>query len=293
MTPPQAAVIIPHYRDLARLRLCLASLVPQADDRIEIVVIDNDSGIDMTAIQGEFPMIRFLTETEKGAAPARNRGVAESTAPLLFFIDADCIAAPDWIETALSVAPRAALTGGRVDLFDETPGPRNGAEAFETVFAFHQRAYVEQKGFSVTANLVTSRAVFEDTGGFINGVSEDKEWCQRATARGHALVYRDELAVSHPTRSDYAALVKKWRRTTEESFLLAQSRGGPVRLKWLAFALVVAASAGPHALAFVRSRTLRGMGERARGIATLARLRLSRAAWMTRQALSGTARLSR
>ena len=88
-------------------------------------------------------------ETEKGAAVARNRGVAETTAPRLFFIDADCIPAPDWLAVGREVAVRADLIGGRVDVFDETPAPRSGAEAFETVFAFNFRKYIEVQGFSV------------------------------------------------------------------------------------------------------------------------------------------------
>ncbi|MFW5899467.1 MAG: glycosyltransferase family 2 protein, partial [Jiangellaceae bacterium] len=84
--------------------------------------------------------------------------------------------------------------GGRVEVFHEDEGagpstgprtvPRTGAQAFEAVFAFENRAYVERKGFSVTANLVTRRAVFEDVGPFRPGLSEDLDWCARARARG-------------------------------------------------------------------------------------------------------------
>ncbi len=55
--------------------------------------------------------------------------------------------------TGLAERVRAAaarpgtLTGGRVYIFDETPPPRSGAEAFERVFAFRQRDYIERKGF--------------------------------------------------------------------------------------------------------------------------------------------------
>ena len=62
---------------------------------------------------------------------------------------ADCVPATDWVATARKTAPAADLTGGRVDVFDETPPPRSGAEAFEAVFAFDFKSYIEKKGFYI------------------------------------------------------------------------------------------------------------------------------------------------
>ena len=87
-------------------------------------------------------------------------------------------------------------------MFDETPAPRSGAEAFEAVFAFDWRGYIANKGFTVTANMVTCRAVFADVGPFINGVSEDLDWYRRATAKGYRLQAAGDLRVGHPSRSD-------------------------------------------------------------------------------------------
>ena len=173
------AVIIPHYEDVARLTLCLQALFDADDDVLadgEVAVVDNGSSQSLAELEARFPRARFLIEKEKGAAAARNKGVAETTAAFLFFLDADCIPGPDWLETAKDAVKRADLVGGRIDTFDETPPPRSGAEAFEAVFAFRQKAYVEEKGFSVSANLLTPRAVFKDTGGFVVGVSEDLDW---------------------------------------------------------------------------------------------------------------------
>jgi len=210
----QAAIIIPHYNDLARLQTCLAALVPQLLDGVELVVADNASPVDLGPLKAQFPAMRVVTQPIKGAAAARNAGVAATTAPHLIFLDADCVPAPDWLATALALLGTAEVIGGRIDTFDETPPPRSGAQAFETVFAFHQRVYVEEKGFSVTANLITTRAIFEDVGEFIVGVSEDLDWCQRATGKGYGLIYADALRVAHPTRTDWPALAKKWRRLT-------------------------------------------------------------------------------
>lgn len=285
--PPQAAVIIPHYNDVIRLERCLGALMVNDRAGVEIVVVDNGSTQSFDAVQQGFPDVRFLVEPEKGAAAARNRGVAETDAPLLFFIDADCVAAPDWIETARRVAPLADLIGGRVDVFDETPPPRSGAEGFETVFAFNFRNYIEVQGFTGAGNLVTSRAVFEDVGGFRNGVSEDLEWSKRAVAMGYQLIYRDELVVSHPSRSDWASLRHKWRRMTQELYATNGSdpRG---RLRWGLRALAMPVSALVHLPRVLMSPKLDGAGERLRAALTLFRLRLMRMGWMLRQVAGGS-----
>ena len=134
--PPRAAIIIPHYNDPARLERCLDALEPQvrALPGIEVLVVDNASVPPLPpGVQARRPWLRVFVEAEPGAACARNRGVAESSAPILMFIDADCLPDPDWVETGLAVADRAPLVGGHVHVFDETPPPRSGAEAFETV----------------------------------------------------------------------------------------------------------------------------------------------------------------
>ena len=283
---PAYAVIIPHYNDVVRLEKCLAALAPQLDGSGEVVVADNNSTVDLAPLKSAFGQVRFVTAMDKGAAAARNCGVQATTAPYLLFLDADCVPGPDWVATALAVAKRADLAGGRVGTFDETPAPRSGAEAFETVFAFQQRRYVEEVGFSVTANLVTSRAVFEDVGPYRGGMSEDMDWCFRARDKGYSLEYADEMAVTHPTRSDWPALTKKWRRTTHEMFHL-NGTSWPGRLKWLVRSGLIVAAAVPYTLKIWRSDKLAGAGEKLRAGATLWRLHLTRAGWMVRQVICG------
>jgi len=286
-----AAVIIPHYNDVARLERCLAALVRENDAaalaKTEIVVVDNNSTDDIAAIRAAYGQVRFVIEETPGAASARNRGVAETTAERLFFLDADCVPASDWLATAHAVAGDADLVGGRIDTFDETLPPRSGAEAFEAVFAFHQRDYIERQRFSVTANLLTTRTIFEDVGPFVAGVSEDLDWCRRAVGKGYGLVYRDGLAVEHPTRPDWPALQKKWRRLASESFQLTGATPA-ARIKWLLRSVAVAGSAFVHAPKILFSDKLNGLTERLRGLGALFRLRFWRALVMLRQATTGS-----
>jgi glycosyltransferase involved in cell wall biosynthesis len=285
---PQAAVIIPHYNDVARLTQCLDLLMAGDTAGTEVIVVDNGSTQPMGALRAAHPDVRFVTEPQKGAAVARNRGVRETTAPWLFFLDADCRPAPDWLAVAGKHAaahaagqPVADIIGGRVDVFDETPPPRSGAEAFETVFAFRCRDYVERDGFSVTANMLSRRDVFLAVGDFANGLPEDIEWCQRARRRGYGLLYDDALRVAHPTRSDWAALVRKWRRLTDEGFALHRAEGRS-RAAWGLKALATLVS-GVTDLPKMMVHPALAPGERRRGAGVLVRLRALRAVWMLRQ----------
>ncbi|MEO0623914.1 MAG: glycosyltransferase [Pseudomonadota bacterium] len=277
---PRVAVIIPHYDDLERLARCLAALLPgPVPEGVEVVVVDNGSPGDVAAVVGAFPGVRLVVEREKGAAPARNRGVAETTAPHLAFLDADCVPAPEWL-SAVQMVELLEVIGGAVGVFDETEGPRTGAQAFETVFAFNQARYIAEEGFTVTANMLTTREIFAHVGGFRTGVSEDRDWCARARAAGYDVRYHRALSVAHPTRGDWPALRRKWLRLTEESFPLSRSR-----VAWGLRAVAVLGSPLRDVLRIWGSGGLRGMGERWRATITLLRLRGLRARWMVHQAL--------
>lgn len=283
---PEDAVIIPHYNDVPRLERCLRALMENDTTGTEILVVDNSSPVSLDEISAAFPEVRFIVEAQKGAAHARNRGVAETTAQRLFFIDADCVPASNWLAVGREIADRADLIGGRVDVFDETLPPRSGAEAFEAVFAFNFRRYIEVQGFSGAGNLLTRRDVFDAIGGFINGVSEDREWTMRAVSHGYKLVYEDRFQVSHPSRQDWPALKAKWRRTTQEAYKLSGT-GAWARLRWALRGVAMPASAIVHTPKVLNSKKLGSGNEILRAIATLFRLRCQRMIWMLRQAAGG------
>ena len=285
--PPTHAVIIPHFNDVERLGRCLSALFGEETEGAEIVVVDNGSSQPLDALREEFPKAVFVDEPNKGAALARNRGVCETTAETIVFLDADCLPAPGWLAAARRAAGKGDIVGGAIDVFDETPPPRSGAQAFETVFAFDYKDYIERKGFSVTANLVTTRGVFTTVGGFVDGVSEDAEWCQRATAMGFVLALDETMRVGHPTRSDWPALKRKWRRIAREMYQLHRAgHGGRAgNAAWFVRALAMVASIPVHVPRLLFSPRLNGASERMKGVATLARLRVLRSWWMIRQSL--------
>lgn len=277
---PAVSVIVPHYDDAVRLDRCLSALARQdfPAAQVEIIVADNRSPLP----PGELERVvggraRIVIADEKGAGPARNAGAAAARGRILAFTDADCLPEPGWISAGVAALERADIAGGHMVVMIEREGggPRTGAEAFETVFAFDNRTYVERKGFSVTANLFCPRRVFDAVGPFKNGLSEDLEWCHRARDRGFSITYAADATVAHPARADWAQLLKKWKRLNIEAYNLQRTR--PMgRARWAVRSLALPVSILPHARRVMRASELETGVERRRAMATLVRLRLWR-----------------
>ena len=276
--PVPVSVIVPHYDDLARLDRCLDALARQdfPRDRYEIIVADNMTPAGREAVEAVIAgRARLVFQPERGAGPARNAGVAAAVGTMLAFTDADCLPEPGWLTAGIAALERFDFVGGAMTVAIEGDGAKSGAEAFELVFAFDNRRYVERKHFTVTANLFCPRALFDRVGPFKVGVSEDLEWCLRARGLGYRIGYAPAAVAAHPARRDWAALRKKWQRMSAESYALEREK--PLgRLRWAARSAALIPSIIAHAPRALTSDALSGAGERAAALGTLARLRLWR-----------------
>ena len=288
---PRASIIIPHLNTPQLLARCLASIALQRLDKgwFEIIVVDNGSAPGMLdAIrQAAEPEVKFLLEPQPGPGLARNRGAAAARSNILAFIDADCRAEAGWLQAAVDAIEAGgddAVVGGdiRIDFVDDKRP--TAVEAFEAVFGFRQKMYIERRNFSVTANLAMARGVHAAVGPF-GGIdmAEDFDWGQRAAAKGFKTRFVPAMRVYHPARADYPALKRKWAR------LIAQERTGFIErheanAKWLIRACMVGVSALPDSLKMLLSFKLKGLHGRFGGLVVLWRIRLFRAAEMWRQA---------
>lgn len=277
-TAPMVSVIVPHYRDLDRLGLCLASLERQTypRDRFEIIVADNASPEGEAAVAGVVNgRARLVIVREKGAGAARNGGVARADGEILAFTDCDCIADPDWLAEGVLALSQGDLAGGRVKVMVERAGAPLPVEAFEVVFAFNNERYVNRQGFTVTANLICPRALFEQVGGFRVGLSEDLEWSHRARAAGYRLIFAGKAVVSHPARRSWDELVGKWKRINAETFALNAGRRGH-RLRWLLRSGMLPVSALVHTPKVLAAPGLTSWSQRWGALSVLYRLRMWR-----------------
>jgi glycosyltransferase involved in cell wall biosynthesis len=274
---PFVSVVIPHYNDLENLARCLDLLERQTwpRDSFEVIVADNNSRCGLETVRAIAGGAIVVPAPIQGAGPARNAGVAAARGDILAFIDSDCFAEPGWLAAGVAALGTYDYVGGEVVTDVADPGRMSIAEAYEAVFAFRFRKYIEQDRFSGTGNLFVPRAVMERTGPFRAGVSEDKEWCHRANAAGFRLGYAGEAVVAHPARRTWRELAAKWDRVVAESYKLECEK--PLgQLRWIVRIIATAASPLPHAAVVVRHKRLEGPANKLKGIAGLIAVRLYR-----------------
>ncbi len=228
---PDVSIIVPVYHQEQSLARCLRALEEQTlpASQFEVVVVDNDREPSVRAPVSQFSVARYVHEPKPGSYAARNRGIESSRGRVVGFTDADCVPAPDWIArgvAALYGLGQPGMVGGRIDLVFPDPHHLTAAELFETVFGFPQELYLGW-GFSTTANMFTTRAVFDSVGPFDEGLLSggDVEWGQRVRAAGLRQVYADEVCVTHGARRTLSELCRKSRRVAGGLQQLADRRG--------------------------------------------------------------------
>jgi glycosyltransferase involved in cell wall biosynthesis len=275
---PAVSVIVPHFNDLENLRWCLKALSEQSFERsrYEIIVCDNNSSCGLAAvIEACEGVANVVSAPKQGAGEARNVGAAAARGAILAFTDSDCRPTRHWLERGVRALETTDIVGGRIIVTVEDRSHLTLAEAYELVFAFNNRRYVEKQGYSVTANMFTRRDVFDRVGAFRVGVSEDLDWGKRAATLGFRMRYAVDVVVAHPARREWSDLIRKWRRLTGESFAVtSEQRYG--KLRWFARSWLILLSPFVHFPVVLQSDNLVSFNSRISALNSLIRLRFWR-----------------
>jgi glycosyltransferase involved in cell wall biosynthesis len=143
---PRIAVIMPAYNRAATIRHSIDSVLAQTEPDFELVIVDDgstDGTADVIAAIAD-PRIKLLIQPRNmGGNAARNRGIRESTAALVSFIDSDDQFLPHKLEAIISY-------------FGANPGVEAVIDSFEL-------QYPETKGGKlakrINADLTSSESV--------------------------------------------------------------------------------------------------------------------------------------
>jgi GT2 family glycosyltransferase len=193
---PLVSIIIPAYNEESYLGRCLESLKRQTypGGRVEVIVVDNGSTDTTPAIaRGHGAHLEIDTEARVGGL--RNHGVRISRGSVLAFLDADCVAPPTWIGSAV-----AELAD------DETLGAiggnylvEDGASWIEKVWAVRPVTRRQRVPYLAAGDLILRRKTFEDLGGFDKSLhaGEDEEFCSRLRATGLTIAKTPACSVIH------------------------------------------------------------------------------------------------
>jgi glycosyltransferase involved in cell wall biosynthesis len=278
--PLAISVIVPYLNQPEYLGNCLQALGRQNFDlkQVEIIVVDNGSKELPSEICERFANVRLAWEETPGPGPARNKGISISRAPILAFIDADCIAAENWLQAVARAFddPQTQVIGGDVRIALIDPDRITMLEAYECIYAYRQQMYIDRLGFSGTGNLAMRRSVFEKVGPFAGiGVAEDREWGQRATGIGFSICYCPGMKVFHPARRSFSELQAKWDRHVAHDYT-EQVHGPKDGLVWFGKAVALALSPFWEIPRIVISDRVGTPGTRLKALGVLTAIRLYR-----------------
>lgn len=130
------SVIITCYNEEKNIRECLNTLVCQTylKDKYEIIVSDGASKDRTQSIIKEFMQkyqnINLVIETKKGTAAGRNAGIKVAKYDYIAFIDADCEAPQNWLETLVEQYRNVQETDKSVVAVGGTNIPPENAGSF-------------------------------------------------------------------------------------------------------------------------------------------------------------------
>lgn len=197
---PGASVIVVTYNDRDRLIDCLRSLEDQtfSPARTEIIVID-DGSTDGTAdlVSERFPAVRVIRKNNEGADLSRNRGIAESSGEWIVFIDADCVAPRNWLETLIRNLEEhpSTVVGGRV--VHRGPFPRRVVGISD--FGEYQGLVRREVRSLPSCNLGLSRSILGDVrfDPRLADAGGDTLFTESLRRGGATLIYEPGVAVEH------------------------------------------------------------------------------------------------
>lgn len=159
------SVIIPAFNAERTLEACIESLRAQTLEIQEIIVVDDASTDATTWIAARHDVRVLRMVANGGPGLARNAGARVAGGDVLAFIDADCVAQPQWVEHMVSQLRSRGLdaaTGGY-------GGPISGdflPQLQDRVLKLRQGNLPERIASTISSNLVCTRAFFEVSGGF-------------------------------------------------------------------------------------------------------------------------------
>lgn len=214
---PLVSAIIPVFNDQEGIEACLNALSAQTYpvECFQAVVVDNGSN-PAIHLDGNYPFHVKLEQCKvPGSYAARNAGARLAAGEILAFTDADCVPCPEWIErgvAALLAGEGWHIAGGEVEIIELDL--RSGVALYQHATGFHQRANIERKGFSATANVFCTMRQFQAIGPFDERLLSggDREWAWRAAKQGISVVFEERAIVNTPPRTTLGSAIRQARR---------------------------------------------------------------------------------
>jgi GT2 family glycosyltransferase len=196
---PTISVIIPALNAGAHLREALASLAGRDAD-VEAVLVDGGSRDETLAIAATAPGLRVISAPGSSIYEALNRGIAETCAPAILFLNADDTLLPGAIEAwreALARAPECGIARGRATFVEvDHGGSLVPIARINSRAAGPLTAELLLRGPCAINSLCIRRSVFDRIGLFDTKyrLAADRDWMLRAFRAGVGVAEIDRPA---------------------------------------------------------------------------------------------------
>jgi glycosyltransferase involved in cell wall biosynthesis len=162
------AVIIISTNSDPRTKVALQSIIAN-DYPAEIVVVNTGAGTICGELQDYLPHIRLIeTDKKQFAGGARNLGILNSTAPIVSFLAADCIAPPGWLSARVdghshfsTVSSTLMPAPNSEDQINDISWASYFVTHFERVPKMHPKL-AKPFGLSYSRNVFKTHGLFED-----------------------------------------------------------------------------------------------------------------------------------
>jgi glycosyltransferase involved in cell wall biosynthesis len=162
----KVSVILLTRDSAATVQRSIESIFQQTHQPDEVVVVDGNSKDNTRDIVKKYP-VKLITEPGLGFGYARNIGVKNATGDIVFFLDSDCYAEPNWIENALphfDSNPEIVGVTGQTNLWNTESGvARFLACVGDRVNMPSRKRFIK---IAPTMNLALKRNAIDEVDGF-------------------------------------------------------------------------------------------------------------------------------
>ncbi|MBN1818306.1 MAG: glycosyltransferase family 2 protein [Sedimentisphaerales bacterium] len=125
MNRQTASVVIPAYNAADCIGEAIQSVLAQSRSPEEIIVVDDGSTDQTAGVVRNYPSVRYIHQSNAGAAKARNTGILAATGEWIAFLDADDRWLPDKLQRQLDLVascPELRWTYGNFWIHDQSDG---------------------------------------------------------------------------------------------------------------------------------------------------------------------------
>jgi len=199
MAHQSVSLVIPGRNCAATIAHCLSAVIPllRTTSLEEVIFVDDGSTDDTAAIVEKYD-VEYVRGSGKGPGAARNIGWKRARHPLVWFVDADCVAEPEALELLLPHLEdsNVAAVGGSYGTMtaDSLLAGLIHEEIVERHLAMSARV-----DFLASFNVLFRRTVLERTGGFNESFlkAQDAELAWRVLDAGYQLAFDVNSLVKH------------------------------------------------------------------------------------------------